>query len=98
MLHPQKTTNQQGKPKFYLSPAYALLKEHVKDKLHKGVSPMTLWHGFTAYQAFDRNKFRQRIYQEECRQKFIFTLELKRAEKKKKYKLTKHNAGIEDEG
>ena len=96
MLRPVKPTNQRGEPKFYLSPAYDLLKEHIKEKKHKRLSPLTLWYGFEPYQAFDKSKFRQRIYQEERKQKFIFQLELKRAEKKKKYKLAKRNAGLED--
>jgi len=36
------------------------------------------------YMAFELNVFRQRIYQEERRQKFIYYLACKRAEKERK--------------
>ena len=80
-----------------MHPAKKLLQEDVRTGKHKYLAPLTLFHSRTAYELhFKKDKFRQRIYQEERRQKFIFQLELKRAEQQKKFKKAKANAELAD--
>lgn len=92
MLHPKKNRNQRGELVFDGSTAQQRLVEDVKDKKHKRMSPTTLYYSRPEYQAFSLDKFRARIYQEERRRKFIFHLEVERAEKKKQFQRAKHHA------
>lgn len=95
MIRPVKTRNQRGELKFHLSPAYKILLDDVKSNKHKRLTPLCLWYSNTEYQRFDKDKFRQRIYQMERKVKFVFMLELKRTEKKKKFKNAQRAAGMD---
>jgi hypothetical protein len=82
-LHPQQTHDNKGRPIFDVHPAKPLLQEDVRMKRHLGMSPMALKATRQEYQDFDLDIFRQHIYQEVRRQKFIYFLNVKRAEKQK---------------
>jgi len=80
-LYPRQMHNHRGEPVFDLSNAKQLLHDDVKDKKHLSMTPSELQRTRREYMIFKPNKFKHRIYQEVRRQKFIFYLELKRAEK-----------------
>lgn len=82
-LHPQQTRDHQGRPIFDVHPAKPLLQEDVHMKRHLEMSPMVLKATRREYGDFDLKTFRQHIYQEVRRQKFIYFLNVKRAEKQK---------------
>lgn len=79
-LHPPRTTNRQGEPLFYLSDAKEKLEEDVKEKKHEKMTPSKLRRSRPEYMAFRMtdDEFKQRIYQEVKRQKFIHYLNWKR--------------------
>jgi hypothetical protein len=83
-LHPQQTHDHRGKPIFDVHAAKPLLQEDVRMKRQMSMSPMTLRASRKEYADFDLGIFRQHIYQEVRRQKFIYFLNFKRAEKQKK--------------
>ena len=70
-----------------------LLEQDVKDKKNEQMTPAALHMTRDAYMIFRLDIFRQRIYQEVRRQKFIFYLELKQVEKKKSYKQEENKKG-----
>lgn len=78
-LHPRQSHNHRGEPVFDLSPAQALLREDVKNKVHTRMQPSELQASREEYKAFKPAKFRQRIYQEVRYQKYIYYLNDKRA-------------------
>jgi hypothetical protein len=83
-LTPRQTKNARGEPVFDMSIAKKFLEMDVKDKKHERMTPATLQTTRDAYKMFRLDIFRQRIHQEVRWQKFLFYLELKRVEKKKK--------------
>jgi hypothetical protein len=84
-LHPQQTHDHKGQPIFDVHPAKPLLQEDVRMKRHLEMSPMVLKTTRREYGDFDLQTFRQHIYQEVRRQKFIYFLNVKRAEKLKQH-------------
>ena len=77
-LWPRKARNQRGEPVFGKSDAQQLLREDVRGKKHKRMSPAALFHSRREHhEVFSLGKFRGRIYQEERHQKFMFHLKLK---------------------
>ena len=82
-LHPQQTHDHRGKPIFDVHAAKPLLQEDVRMKRHMSMSPMTLRASRKEYSDFELGIFRQHIYQEVRRQKFVYFLNVKRAEKQK---------------
>lgn len=88
LLLPERLHNSKDEPKFYLTPAYSLLEQDVKEGRHKIIPPPGL--GISRiqrlrlsreeYQAFPLPIFCQRVHQQIRRQKFIYYLELKREE------------------
>jgi hypothetical protein len=84
-LHPRQYKNARGELVFDLvREAKQYLEEDVKDKKHEIMKPAVLQKTRQIYMQFRLDIFRQRIYQEVRRQKFVFYLEVKRAEKIKK--------------
>ena len=83
-LHPEKTHNEKGEPLYDVHPAKPLLQDDVQMKKHKAMTPTDLQASRTEYGAFSLKVFRQHIYQEVHRQKFVFYLNIKRAEKLRK--------------
>ena len=83
-LHPRASHNQRGELIFDLDEAKLLLREDVKNKVHLGMTPRELHNSRPEYLRFKGKIFRQRIYQEVRRQKFIHYLELQREKEKKK--------------
>ena len=80
-LHPRKTYNTRGELVFDLHPAKPLLREDVLDGKHKQLTPMQLHKTRPEYQEFALDAFSPLIYQAVRSQKFVHTLELRRAEK-----------------
>jgi hypothetical protein len=60
-----------GAPRWDGSEAQQLLREAVKARTDRLISPRELWLSNTAYQEFEQETFRQHIYQERRRQKFL---------------------------
>lgn len=83
-LCPRKTHNERGEPAFDLHPAKALLQEDVRMKLNTQMVPSQLQATRPEYRAFKKHVFKQRVYQEVRRQKFVFYLNIARAEKLRK--------------
>jgi hypothetical protein len=83
-LHPQKTHNHRGEPVFDVSRAKLLLREDVKNKLHTVMTPSELRESRNEYKLFKLEKFKERIFQAIRLQKYLFYLEMKRAQARKK--------------
>jgi hypothetical protein len=83
-IYPRMPHNHRGEPVFDLSVAKQLLREDVRDNKHIAMVPSKLQQTRPEYVIFKPNKFKHRIYQEVRRQKFIFYLELKREEKRRR--------------
>ena len=81
-LHPQKTRDHKGQLIFDMHPAKELLRQDVKMNKHKTMSPAALRATQSEYGEFTLDIFRQRIYQEVRRQKFIYFLNWARAAKR----------------
>jgi hypothetical protein len=60
-----------GAPRWDGSEAQQLLREAVKARTDRLISPRELWLSNTAYQEFEQETFHQHIYQERRRQKFL---------------------------
>ena len=82
-LHPRKSHNHCGELVFAFSEAKKKLKKDVERRKHKTMKPIDLRNTRPEYKVFTLDKFRQRIYQQERREKFENYLEDKRDEKAK---------------
>jgi hypothetical protein len=82
-LHPRQSRNDRGELVFDLHPAKQLLREDIKAGAHVGMAPKQFQETRAEYQEFDRDIFRQRIYQEERYQKYLNWLEEKRTTKRR---------------
>ena len=68
-----------------MSPAKLLLREDVKNKLHTVMTPSELRESRIEYKLFKLEKFEERsIFQAIRLQKYLFYLEMKRAQAQKK--------------
>ena len=96
VLHPRQCCNDRGERVFdFDEPAKLQLREDIKNKLHKQMTPMELWeHREMYHQHYNLDKFRPRIYQEIRRNKFLNWLEMKRTEKRKDFAAKKASSGI----
>lgn len=89
-LHPRQTHNHRGEPVFDMDEkAKEALREDVKNKLYRILEPRELWELRKVYQKYDPNIFRQRIYQEIRRNKYLNYLEKKRTAKRRKFEAEK---------
>ena len=85
-LYPRKSHNHRGEPVFDMdTEAKMQLREDIKNKLHKSMSPMELHEFRTCYMKYKLCIFRPRIYQEVHRNKFLNHLEKQRKKKRKEY-------------
>ena len=78
-LYPRAPHNHKGEPVFDASNAKPLLRTDVADKKYKTMTPSQLQKSRPEYHMFDSVKFKERIYQEVRRQKFIHSRRLRRA-------------------
>jgi hypothetical protein len=85
-LHPRQLKNHRGELVFDLHPAKLLLREDIKAGAHAELVPSQFQGTRAEYQEFDRDIFRQRIYQEERYQKYRNWLEDKRTEKRRAHR------------
>jgi hypothetical protein len=83
-IYPEKTHYKNGRRIFRMSPAHSLLAADVRDGRHNEMTPATLKRCRPEYQEWTLPVFRQWIYQEVRRQKFINYLEWKRDQSKDK--------------
>lgn len=77
-LHPPKEKNSKGEPIWENHPAQELLRKDVADMKHKEMKPQALQASRHEYQVFDSKVFRDHIYQEIRRNKFMNYLNDKR--------------------
>jgi len=84
-LYPRQTHNERGELVFDMTPAKALLREDVKNKVHTKMKPRELQASRPEYAPFKPEIFRHRIYQEERLQKYLAYLDKKRKEKRIKF-------------
>ena len=85
-LHPRQTHNGRGEPVFDMDEAKTYLRADIKAKLHKQMTPEELWESRPeVYKKFKLDIFRQRIYQEIRRNKYLNYLEKKRNAKRIKF-------------
>jgi hypothetical protein len=85
-LHPRQLKNHRGELVFDLHPAKLLLREDIKAGAHAEMVPSQFQGTRLEYEEFDRDIFRQRIYQEERYQKYRNWLEDKRTGKQRVHK------------
>ena len=81
-LFPPEYRDSRGKLKFDLHPAKALLRKDVTEKVHLGMKPSELRKTRMEYQEFDAKTFKDQIYQEVRRQKYLNHLAIERENKK----------------
>ena len=94
-LHPRPLANKRGEPSFDGTPAQELLREDVRNKLHEVMTPSQLQASQPEYKVYKPAIFKQRIYQEEKYQKFVFLLELKQMKKLKEREVKKAEKSVE---
>lgn len=80
-LYPERQAYSNGRRIFRMSSAQTLLEDDIKNKRHRGLKPSAFRATRPEYTEWELNIFRQRIYQEERRQKFINYLNWKRQQK-----------------
>ena len=81
-IHPRQPKNKRGQLVFDLHPAKKFLRQDVIDGQHEGKTPSQFQATRTVYQQFDPAIFKQRIYQEVRRKKWLHYLDQKRDVKK----------------
>lgn len=77
-LHPRKPTNEHGEVLYDLSPSKPLLCMDVAAGLHEQMSLAQLHNSRLEYLDFERDRFKNHLYQEKRRKKFVTYLHLKR--------------------
>ena len=82
-MHPVKTHNEHGERVFNLSDAKPLLQEDMANKRHTQMTRQQLQNSRDEYKAFKSKKFKERIYQEFKRQKFVYHMELQQSLREK---------------
>jgi hypothetical protein len=80
-IFPRQTKNHHGDPVFDVSNAKMLLRGDVADGKHLTMKPALLQQSRREYKPFEPRKFKERIYQEVRRVKFLNYLQQKREEK-----------------
>ena len=85
-IYPRQSKNERGEPVFDLHPeAKKYLERDVKEGKHLQMSAAELQASRNAYRPFKKNIFKDKIRQEERRQKFINYLEEKRSKQRTKF-------------
>jgi len=77
-IFPRQLRNSRGELVFDLAPAKLLLRRDMKANKHKQMTPKELQSTRDEYSGFNSRKFKERIYQEIRRNKFINYLNAKR--------------------
>jgi hypothetical protein len=82
ILHPRQSHNHRGEPVFDMDiEAKEQLREDIKNKLHKQMTPMELWKSRDLYAKYKLDRFRPRIYQESWQANTLSTLRRKETRK-----------------
>ena len=71
LIHPERQTNDRNERRWDGSEAQSLLRQDVRESIHKNMKPNELHRSREEYGQFPLPQFRQHIYQEEQTQKFI---------------------------
>lgn len=86
LLHPRQSHNHRGEPVFDMDiEAKEQLREDIKNKAHLDLTLMELWELRDVYSKYKLDIFRQRIYQEICRIKYLNYLEKKQTKKRREF-------------
>ena len=80
LMPARQDRNNRGELVFDLHPAKLLLRDDVERGEHEWMTPSDLQATRPEYMLFTPNKFKGRIYQEVKRKKYLFHIELKRAQ------------------
>lgn len=95
LLHPRQTHNHRGEPVFDMDEkAKKQLRKDVKNKLNEVMSPSELWEMRKLYGKYKLRIFRQRIYQEVRRQKYVNYLNKKRNEKRRQFEAERRGEDV----
>jgi hypothetical protein len=94
LMHDRQDRNNRGELVFDLHPAKLLLREDVENGEHKKMTPSDFQATHLEYKLFKPKKFKEHIYQEVRRKKYLFHLELKRVQGRK----LRRGAHIDDSG
>jgi hypothetical protein len=84
LMHPRQDRNNRGELVFDLHPAKLLLREDVESGEHERMTPSDFQATRPEYMLLKPNKFKERIYQEVKRKKYLYYLGLKRMQERKK--------------
>ena len=85
-LHPRASHNNRGEPVFDMSDAKALLRSDIEEDKHLGITPSQFRQTRVEYKQFPLKIFKERVYQEVRRRKFVYYMNWKRAKKVEKAK------------
>jgi hypothetical protein len=83
-----RSHNRRGELIIDLSPIKGLVRDDVKDGKHKGLTPSEFQETRPEYSQVGKKRFKERLYHEIKRKKFIFHCELKRQNKGRKVPAT----------
>jgi hypothetical protein len=72
LMHPRQDRNNRGELVFDLHPAKLLLREDVESREHEPMTPSDFQATRPEYMLFKPNKFKERIYQEVKRKKYLY--------------------------
>lgn len=87
--NPRKTHNNRFEPVFDMMPGKKLLRQDVKDGLHEQLGLKNFRKSRDEYKVLTPQKFKERVYQEIRRQKYLNYLALETEKRQKKYKRCK---------
>jgi hypothetical protein len=76
-MYPWEQTNNMGQLVFHMTQAGELIREDIKHSRHVGKTPSEFQMTRPKYQVFKKKRFKDCIYQEICRKKFLYYLEQK---------------------
>jgi hypothetical protein len=86
LMHARQDRNNRGELVFDLHAAKLLLREDVENGEHKKMTPSDFQAKHSEYKLFKPNKFKERIYQEVRRKKYLFHLKLKQEQGRKMHR------------
>jgi hypothetical protein len=71
LIHPVRPTNSRNEPRWEGSQAQVFLQHDIAARTHWNMKPQELYNSREVYHEFSLTIFREHIYQEEKRQKYI---------------------------
>ena len=89
--NPRKAVNNRNEPVFDMMPGKELLRQDIKDGMHKQMSIGELHVSRKEYECLTRKKIKERVYQEVKRSKYIHYLNIKSSNWRKKKEARRSN-------